>query len=147
MENIHVKKIRAEETYHLRQSILRPMQSMNEMNYEGDHDPGTIHLGAFVEDELIGIVSLFNHPMPESTDKNQWRFRNMAVKKEYQNNGIGKILFKYCIDEAKAAGAATLWCNARTPVEKFYEKNGMERVSDEFIIEPIGPHVIMKMNL
>jgi predicted GNAT family N-acyltransferase len=123
------------------------MQSPGEMNYDGDNEKETVHLGAFEKEKLIGIVSLYRQSMPGSDDGCEWRFRNMAVIEELRGKGIGKMLMEKCIKEAIRKGASVLWCNARVSAEKFYEKMGMKKISDVFEVEQIGPHVQMKMDL
>jgi predicted GNAT family N-acyltransferase len=36
-----------------------------------------------------------------------------------------------------------VWCNARTPALRLYERAGFERESGEFEIPGIGPHFVM----
>ena len=40
-------------------------------------------------------------------------------------------------------GIATIWANCRTPAVPFYEKNGWQIISEEFVIETAGPHFKM----
>ena len=54
---ITIEQIRPELTWRLRQKVLYPAQKLYEMELEEDHDG--IHFGAFTDNKLVGIVSLF----------------------------------------------------------------------------------------
>jgi predicted GNAT family N-acyltransferase len=40
-----------------------------------------------------------------------------------------------------------MWCNARSPAVRFYERNGWMLASEEFVIESAGPHFKMVLKL
>ena len=111
--NVSIEQIRPELTWHLRQKVLYPAQKLYEMEMEEDEDG--IHFGAFTDNKLVGIVSLF-----EKTG--DFQFRKLAVDPEYQGKGIGNTLLIYITDFAKTAGGSRLWCNARLSAIGFYEK-------------------------
>ncbi|MCW3019870.1 MAG: family N-acetyltransferase, partial [Solirubrobacterales bacterium] len=46
---------------------------------------------------------------------------------------------------ALAAGAQRIWCNARTPARRFYERAGFGVISEEFELPMIGPHLVMEL--
>ena len=111
--NVSIEQIRPELTWHLRQKVLYPAQKLYEMEMEEDENG--IHFGAFTDNKLVGIVSLF-----EKTG--DFQFRKLAVDPDYQGKGIGNALLIYITDFAKAAGGTRLWCNARLSAIGFYEK-------------------------
>ena len=82
---------------------------------EMEEDEYGIHFGAFTENKLVGIVSLFEK-------SHDFQFRKLAIDPEYQGKGIGNTLLHYITDFAKAAGGTRLWCNARLSAIGFYEK-------------------------
>ncbi|MFP8964607.1 hypothetical protein ACLIYP_29185, partial [Streptomyces nanhaiensis] len=45
--------------------------------------------------------------------------------------------------EAAARGAALLWCNGRTRARGFYERQGFRVHGEEFVIEGVGPHLVL----
>ena len=121
--NVSIEQIRPELTWHLRQKVLYPAQKLYEMEMEEDEDG--IHFGAFTDNKLVGIVSLF-----ENTG--DFHFRKLAIDPEYQGKGIGNTLLIYITDFAKTAGGSRLWCNARLSAIGFYEKNQFNHTGQLF---------------
>ncbi len=54
---MEVRAVSADDVRPLRHSVLRPEQSWRETAYPGDDDPATVHLGAFEDGRLVGIVT------------------------------------------------------------------------------------------
>jgi predicted GNAT family N-acyltransferase len=40
-------------------------------------------------------------------------------------------------------GGGLVWCHARTPARRFYERAGFTAVGAEWVEPPIGPHITM----
>ena len=145
--DIYYKPIQAKQTHLLRQKILRPNQPIEEMVYPLDSVAGSFHLGAFLKDQLVGIVSVYPESQKGELNQGLWRIRGMAVDSGYQGHGIGRSLIKECKEILKGKGAKTVWCNARTTAIQFYITLGFEKVGEEFEIEGIGPHYIAQLKL
>lgn len=145
--NLSIKRIKAEQTFTLRQKILRPNQSVNDCQYLGDLEKSSTHFGAFLEKKQIGIASIYNQNEAEKIQKGIWRIRGMAVLEEFRDLKIGAKLLESCINYAKSQNAKIIWCNGRSSVVGFYEKFGFEPKGDEFEIEGIGPHYIMELKI
>lgn len=148
-----VQPISAADCLDLRHRVLRPNQPLEACAYPLDEAPGTLHLG-YRDDSggIIGIASVFHEAPPDTSGKNAWRIRGMAVDPERQGHGIGAALLKGLIDYATARQdpdkpAGLLWCNGRTSVEPFYLAQGFNRVGDVFDLPPIGPHVVLERSL
>jgi predicted GNAT family N-acyltransferase len=144
---LEIKPINAEETTHLRQLTLRQHQKAEELIYPGDYDKDTVHFGAFVNNELTGIASIYRESMKGKNEPDSWRLRGMATVAEVRGKGYGKELMNICIEHIKNQGGKMLWCNARIEAEKFYEKFGMRREGEIFHPENLGPHVVMRMRI
>src|SRR5690606_32818171 len=127
---IDVRLIAPQQTHAMRQRVLRPHQTMAEMEYPGDRAAETVHLGAFAGDELVGIASLYREPWREDPQPHDWRLRGMAVADRLRGAGVGAALLQACIDHVKSAGGGRLWCNARTPARGFYERFGLTTRSE-----------------
>ena len=112
---ISIEQIRPELTWRLRQEVLYPAQKLYEM--ELDEDQEGIHFGAFTDDKLVGVISLFQ------TDTS-FQFRKLAVSEEYQKMGIGNALLQRIEEFAGSEGGAVIWCNARVSAIGFYMKAG-----------------------
>ncbi|HOY68307.1 MAG TPA: GNAT family N-acetyltransferase [Candidatus Ozemobacteraceae bacterium] len=112
--------------------------------FAGDDDPGTVHIAALIDEEVVGCVTFLKSTIE---DRPAWQMRGMAVDTARQGRGIGRHL----LDQARAILAAAdprrlWWCNARTSAVPFYRALGWETVSEEFEIPSVGPHYRMIYN-
>ncbi|MBT3786272.1 GNAT family N-acetyltransferase [bacterium] len=134
-----VSPIPAHWTHALRHKILRSHQDIDEMDYPGDNSPQSLHLGVFRSSELKGIVSLLDEGSQEIL-----RLRGMAIDEDVQGQGLGRELMDRVRDFLDHNSLREVWCNARTPAIRFYEREGFCVIGDEFEIPGIGPHYKMK---
>jgi GNAT superfamily N-acetyltransferase len=67
----------------------------------------------------------------------------MAVEESYRSSGVGKRLLGAVEKLAIDSQTRLLWCNARVPALRFYEKAGWRVVSEQFDVPTAGPHVKM----
>src|SRR5688572_21435663 len=122
-------------TVDIRWSVLRPGFPRESAVFAGDDEPGTLHLGAFHEDRLVGVASLYDAPLPDATpSRHPKQLRGMATLPEVRGSGAGRALLDACVAAASTAGCDLLWCNARSSAVAFYRKYGWEVCSDEFDI-------------
>jgi GNAT superfamily N-acetyltransferase len=120
---ISIEQIRPELTWRLRRDVMYPEQEVFEMELEDDGNG--IHFGAFMDDKLAGVISLFqNGP--------DFQFRKLAVDKQVQNMGIGSQLLQQVIDHARENGGRHIWCNARDSAFDFYLKAGFNHTGEQF---------------
>lgn len=145
--NVKIRKIRPEETYVLRQDILRPDQSLADCQFVGDLEKTSFHFGAFLGEMQIGIASIYNQNESEKAEEGVWRIRGMAVADVFRNVKIGAKLLQSCIEYAESQNAKLVWCNARSNVIGFYSKFGFLTKNDEFEIVGIGPHFKMELKI
>ncbi|MBI1189791.1 MAG: GNAT family N-acetyltransferase [Tepidisphaera sp.] len=145
---LSVRRVEAERTWALRQRILRPQQTVAEMNFPGDFDETTAHFGGFVGEELLGVASVYlkANAMFEAA-RRQWQLRGMATADAGRGCGLGGLILDACLSHARDSGGGLLWCNARTPVLGFYERYGLRVVSEEFTPPGLGPHRVMVVDL
>lgn len=144
---MEIKFITAYQTTNLRQLTLRQNQKADELIYPGDFDNDTVHFGAFINSELVGIASIYKEQLKDNNQTQSWRLRGMATTEEVRGKGYGKDLMNKCIAHIISRNGKLLWCNARTTAEKFYEKFGMKRTGEIFYPENLGPHVVMTLDL
>jgi len=143
-----IRRITAAETRPLRRRVLRPGQRFEKTLYPGDEAPATAHLGAFAGARLVGIASLYAEPRPGTDPPGRtWRLRGMATAPEARGQGHGRDLLAACVAHVGASGGGELWCNARIPAVGFYRTAGFEVESDEFEVDGIGPHVVMRRDV
>lgn len=125
---VTIQSITAEQTYPLRHSVLWPDKPFDYVKVEND-DEGH-HVGAFLDGELVAVISLF-------INGSESRFRKFAARPDCQRRGIGTLLMNHIIAEAKRVGATMLWCDARLDAADFYRRFGMEAVSEVFYKGPV----------
>lgn len=142
-----IKQIDAQDTYALRQKVLRPNQSIESCQYDGDDQEDALHLGVFDEGSLISIATFYKESNPLLQKDTQYRLRGMATIAEYRNKQIGSALIQHAEALLKDRGISSWWCNARKPAWSFYEKHGLVGLTDEFTIPDIGPHKVMYKEL
>jgi ribosomal protein S18 acetylase RimI-like enzyme len=132
-----VEEIPIADTRPLRQSVLRPHQTVDALaahEPEGAYAAGVYHDGTLV---AVGLVAPDGGP-------GSWRIRGMATAAEARGRGAGGAVLDALVAHAIAGGATRVWCNARTPARAFYERAGFKAVSDEFEVPEIGPHYVME---
>ncbi|QKZ13167.1 GNAT family N-acetyltransferase [Spirosoma sp. KUDC1026] len=129
-----VTPITPEQTYPLRHSVLWPDKPLDYVKV--DNDASGYHYGAFLDNELVAVISLFLEN--ETSDGHPARFRKFAARPDRQRQGIGTQLLNHVIAEARRMGATELWCDARLDAADFYRRFGMAPVSDVFYKGPIA---------
>ena len=137
MSQLTVRPVPLEQTRALRQAVLRPYMTVEEM---AGHEPaGSFAVGAFVGDELVavGLVG-------REGDPGAWRVRGMATAPDARGRGAGTAVLDALVRHAAGEGATSVWCNARTRAIPLYERAGFNVVSDVFEPPDIGPHVRME---
>ncbi|HNW36323.1 MAG TPA: GNAT family N-acetyltransferase, partial [Candidatus Ozemobacteraceae bacterium] len=109
--------------------------------FAGDDAPGTIHLAAYMDQELAGCVTFIRSPFE---GRPAFQVRGMAVDTGCQGYGIGRALLAAAEKVVGQDEASHLWwCNARASAVGFYQKLGWQVVSEEFDVPGIGPHARM----
>ena len=141
---IEIREIAAKETIAIRSEILRPGQSLDQCIYPHDDDQTSFHLSAYSQGKQASIASFYLEKHPELKGDIQYRFRGMATKVVYRNQGLAGALLTQAFEKLKANHCDVVWCNARVNAIQLYKKMGMEVCSDEFDIPGIGPHFLMK---
>ncbi len=120
---------------------------MDASKFAGDEADSTVHLGALVEGQIVGIASLVRAPMPEQTGPDAFQLRGMATADAVRSRGVGRALVAACLDAARESRLELLWCNARTSATGFYLKCGFQIIGPEFEIPDVGPHFRMYVRL
>lgn len=138
-----VRIISAAQTRPMRQQVLRPGLTLDQLVYPGDDDDETRHFGAFLVDRIVGIASVYRRPMPERGDAADWQLRGMASLPELRGTGVGAAVLLATIDYVAAQGGRRYWCHARTGAKGFYRKHGFITQGGVYDIPGVGPHVLM----
>ena len=126
----------------IRRDVLKRGLPESEVIYPGDDAEETLHLGAFVDGELVGIATFLGESCPARPGASAWRLRGMATVPEHRDRGIGGALLDAGLDRAGLAGATVVWCNGRALARRFYERHGFEAIGDVFDIPHTGAHYL-----
>ena len=135
-----VREVALADTRALRQAVLRPHQTLDQLAAE-EH-PGAHAEGAFEHGELVAVGIVH-----EDGERTRWRVRGMATAPAARGRGLGAAVLAALVAYARAHGALLIWCNARTPARRLYERAGFTVVSAQFELPHIGPHVRMQLEL
>jgi GNAT superfamily N-acetyltransferase len=133
-----VRAGRFEEILQLRYDVLRAGLPPEAAVFEGDRSPSSRHYGAFADDRNVGCATLH---LNRWQDEPAWQLRGMATAPDYRNAGLGRTILAFVETDLLATHPVhLLWCNARVPAVKFYQRLGWQVVSEEFEIPTAGPH-------
>lgn len=72
-----------------------------------------------------------------------YRIRGMASADAVRGRGYGAAVLRAGAGEARTRGATLLWCTGRTDARGFYQRYGFQVSGDEFVIEGVGPHLLL----
>lgn len=134
---ISIYEISPQETLHIRQIVLWPSLDLSKCTLPDDTNG--IHLGAKVNDQLVGVISVF-------LDHRRMQFRKFAVLPEFQRNGVGSLLVTHLLQLAADAGANEIWCYARYDAISFYNRFGFKSIGTEFLKNEIR-YIVMSLNI
>jgi predicted GNAT family N-acyltransferase len=134
---LEIKQIQPSETWEIRHRVMWAGKPFDDVKLPND-DAG-LHFGLFRNDILLSVVSLF-------IENETAQFRKFATETAEQGKGYGAKLLEYLIEKCIEKNVKTLWCNARTSASGFYEKFGLEVVSDAWVKDGIE-YVKMLKNL
>ena len=148
MPEITVKPLSLAQTRPLRQAVLRPHETLEQLAARECEDAHAV--GAYLDGDTlvaVGMIMLDGTDRPDEDADGAWRVRGMATLPEARGRGAGSAVLAALVDHAGERGARRVWCNARTPALNLYRRAGFEIVSDEFALPEIGPHYRMELRL
>ncbi|MFZ4506199.1 MAG: GNAT family N-acetyltransferase [Fimbriimonas sp.] len=124
----------------LRLEVLRKPLGLEFSESELAEEISQWHLGGFEQDEILGCLTLV--PLVGG----QVKMRQVAVRPEHSNQGIGSALVNYSEEYALSRAAVEMVLHARLTAVRFYQRLGYEVRGEEF--EEVGiPHVLMAKKL
>jgi ribosomal-protein-alanine N-acetyltransferase len=145
LSNIITRRATFDEILQVRWDVLRPNRPVETAHFKGDHEPTTLHVGAFANGQNICCATATR---ANWQDQPAWQLRGMGVVKEWQKKGVGQQVLSHLEELARqSANLDLIWCNAREEAVKFYQKQGWQIASESFHIEDVGPHFKMTKNL
>lgn len=145
--DIEIKEITANNTYTVRQCMLRPDRPLKDCVFDKDNSNSTFHLGALHNETVVGVATFIQEATPLLSYKKMYQLRGMAVVEDFQHFGCGKALIEYGETLLRKKNTSVVWCNARVKAVKFYEKCGYITIGVPFEIPKIGIHYVMYKKL
>jgi GNAT superfamily N-acetyltransferase len=146
---VRVERVPASVTYPLRQQVLRPYQDLADLVLPGDDDPSSAHVA--VRDDggrVVATGTVRREAPPWAPGRGDaWRLRGMATAPGHRGRGVGAAVLAELLDHVAGHGGGLVWCNARLPARRFYERAGFVVRGDEWDDPDIGPHVAMHRDL
>jgi len=144
------EKVDPSATLELRQRVLRPHQTLEELARAMD-DPAMVMFA--VRDPATGEVVATANVRPEAPaaplsgqvapGEATWRLRGMATREDLRGQGLGGVVLRACVEHVAGEGGGFLWCSARIGARRFYAEAGFEEFGDEYEVPVIGTHVLM----
>lgn len=140
---VTVKQIPTQETYAIRQKVLRQGKPIESCFFSYDELASTYHFGLYYYDILIGVASFMQTPHPQFSNKIQYQLRGMAILQPFQGKKFGETLLKEALKKLKTEGITFVWCNAREQAVNFYTNFGFQITGNAFQIPEVGTHFVM----
>jgi len=123
-----------ERYYDLRWRVLREPWSQQRGQERDQHETNAIHLGAWVDDRLVGVGRL------HFIDSQTAQIRYMAVEPELQGQGIGGRVLRELEERARERGAQRIVLNARDHAVSFYRQHGYSVTHSSEVLFNSIPH-------
>lgn len=149
-----IKRVAVEEIIPLRHRILRPGLSVETASFEHDDKETTVHIAAIPLDPYSRnacgeAICCATFVLDEWEGQRAYKLRGMATDTAYQGLGVGNLVLSLGEELLREEFGNDLpfWCNARIVAVPFYEKYGWKKISEEFDIPGVGPHVKMLKKL
>lgn len=120
--------------------MLRQGRPLKDCVFEGDNDPETIHLGAYIENKLVGVLSAYQKNTSTFDAKESYQVRGVAVLTSAQRIGIGRALMVHIEQLLKQRKIDLIWLNARIKAVDFYTALAYRQKGNAFEIKGIGTH-------
>lgn len=115
MKKCVIDKVPLDLVWQIRQRVMYPNAPVAAVQLP--HDEDGQHLGIWINEKPVSIVSLFR-------DGDQFQFRKFATVTDQQGKGYGSFLLQHIVQLATEQHAAAIWCNARVSATAFYARFG-----------------------
>ncbi|WP_114765060.1 GNAT family N-acetyltransferase [Vibrio rhodolitus] len=120
---MEIKHIPLESALPIRHAVLWPSKPPTFCQVDGDET--ALHYGAFVDDKLVSVASIY-------LTGNKARLRKFATLPDYQGQGIGTQMIEHILSQLALTEIEYFWCDARASALGFYRKFGLMQEGEEF---------------
>jgi GNAT superfamily N-acetyltransferase len=145
VDPVQVQRVDAAATRPLRQRVLRPHETLEQLVFRGDDEPESGHFAVLEGEEVVATGSARREPPPWAVDGPAWRLRGMATAEDRRNRGLGGAVLTAIVAHVRDHGGGLLWCNARLPAVAFYRRAGFVTRGESWEDPVIGPHIAMEL--
>lgn len=128
----HLVELRADETFALRRTVLRDGTPSDRVDWDGDRDDTTFHLGVELDGQIVAISSWLQREYEGRPVVPAYQLRGMASAPDHRGHGSGAVLLHAGTDVARARGAQLIWARSRDSAVAFYEHHGFVTVGSGF---------------
>lgn len=130
---IEVVELGAAETHPLRRSLLRNDTPDDRVEFDGDDEPSTFHLGAMSQGELVTISTWLVRRYPDLPAHQGHQLRGMATSMPARGSGAAGLVLAEGLRRCAELGSTVVWARARVTALGFYERHGFETRGDEYV--------------
>lgn len=100
-----------------------PAESVHALDVDGLKHPDVRFWSAWIGREIAGIAALTR------LDAERGELKSMRVDDRFRGSGVGRMLLRHLIAEARAAGLGSLWLETGSapefvPAQRLYESEG-----------------------
>jgi predicted GNAT family N-acyltransferase len=129
--------------------VLRTNERIEQLALPGDDDPDTCHVAALTAShEVVGTANVRLEPPPWEPDaESAWRLRGVATRQELRGRGIGGRLLDAVLTHIAIRGGGLVWCFARVPALRFYQRAGFVTRGEPWTDPDLGPHIAMWLHV
>ena len=120
--------------------MLRQGRPIEDCVFEGDLDPQTIHLGAYIDNKLVGVLSAYKKNTTAFDTAESYQIRGVAVLTTAHRKGIGSALMAHIEKLLEKRKIRLIWLNARITALDFYTALAYNKKGNAFEIAGIGTH-------
>jgi len=145
--DVILKKVNVSELLPIRSKILRNNASFNYCKYKGDNLDNSFHIGAYLNNKIVGGVTLIKNKSTYKKLTNCYQIRGMCVLEDFQKKGIGEKILIEAEKHCKILKIQNVWMNARVKAANFYLKLNYIDLGFRYEIEGIGLHYFLYKEL
>lgn len=116
-----------------------PADSVHALDVGGLQHPDVTFWSAWIDDEIAGIAAL------KRLDTERGELKSMRVADGFRGSGVGRMLLRHAIAEARALGIRSLWLETGSatefaPAQRLYESEGFVRTGpfDAYTDDPFS---------
>jgi len=133
-----IEALAAADTHDLRRRVLRGGRADAQVDWDGDEQVDTMHLGVVVDGSVIAVSTWLVSDRRDDGRPRSVQLRGMATEPSLAGTGLGRRLLDAGIVRATESGAELVWANARIGALGFYEQAGFVPVGSVFEIPDVG---------